>query len=181
MFTNQRCVHRSKTCQTIKHFDDVISTCCENVVEVFESLTTSFWTMDTPLFSGRFRGIWRTITFNVILTITNAISKNLPGFKRHKMASNYDVHLLLYQIVIFFYFYGTKLFNMFVSIWCNTRISVQDCWKWKEVDPLFFINCEIILKLVYTIIVIFFMSMIHDSVNVLKIHHCWIQWNLLLE
>ena len=31
--------------------------------------------MDTPLF----RGIWRTITFNVILTITNAICKNLPS------------------------------------------------------------------------------------------------------
>jgi hypothetical protein len=26
---------------------NVISTCCENVVEVFESLTTSFWSMDT--------------------------------------------------------------------------------------------------------------------------------------
>jgi hypothetical protein len=26
-----------------------------------------------------------------------------------------------------------------------------------------------------TIIVIFFMSMIHDSVNVLQIHQCWIQ------
>ena len=26
-----------------------------------------------------FRGIWRTITFNVILTINNAISKNLPS------------------------------------------------------------------------------------------------------
>ena len=33
-------VHRSKTCcQTLKHFNNVISTCCENVVEVFESLT----------------------------------------------------------------------------------------------------------------------------------------------
>jgi hypothetical protein len=42
------CVHNSKTCQTLKHFDNVISTCCENVVEVLESLTTSFWTMDTP-------------------------------------------------------------------------------------------------------------------------------------
>ena len=39
MSAKQRCVHRSKTCQTLKHFDNVISTCCENVVEVFESLT----------------------------------------------------------------------------------------------------------------------------------------------
>jgi hypothetical protein len=29
-------------CQTLKHFDNVISTSSENVVEVFESLTTSF-------------------------------------------------------------------------------------------------------------------------------------------
>jgi len=43
MSAKQWCVHRSKTCcQTLKHFDNVISTCCENVVEVFESLTTSF-------------------------------------------------------------------------------------------------------------------------------------------
>ena len=35
-------VHRSKPCcQIPKHFDNVISTCCENVVEVFESLTIS--------------------------------------------------------------------------------------------------------------------------------------------
>jgi hypothetical protein len=69
IITKQRCVHRSKTCcQTLKHFDNVIFTCCENVVEVFESLTTKFWMMDT-----------RTITFNVILTITNAISINLPS------------------------------------------------------------------------------------------------------
>ena len=33
---------RSKTCHTLKHFDNAISTCCENVVDVFESLTTSF-------------------------------------------------------------------------------------------------------------------------------------------
>jgi hypothetical protein len=33
----------------------IIFTCCENIVEVFESLTTSFWTMDTPLFSGYLR------------------------------------------------------------------------------------------------------------------------------
>jgi hypothetical protein len=38
--------HRSKSCyQALKHFDNVISTCCENVVEVF----------DTPLFS---RHVW---------------------------------------------------------------------------------------------------------------------------
>ena len=43
MSAKQRCVHRSKTCyQTLKHFNNVISTCCENVVEVLESLTTSY-------------------------------------------------------------------------------------------------------------------------------------------
>ena len=32
MSAKQRCVHRSKTCcQTLKHFDNVISTCRENV------------------------------------------------------------------------------------------------------------------------------------------------------
>ena len=33
---------------TLKHLDNGISICCENVVEVFESLSTSFWSMDTP-------------------------------------------------------------------------------------------------------------------------------------
>ena len=35
----------------LKHLDNVISICCENVVKVFESLTASFWAMDTPLFA----------------------------------------------------------------------------------------------------------------------------------
>ena len=35
----QRCVHRSKNCcQTLKHFDNVISTYCENVVKVFDNI-----------------------------------------------------------------------------------------------------------------------------------------------
>ena len=35
MSAKQRCIHRSKTCcQTLKHFENVFSTCCENVVEV---------------------------------------------------------------------------------------------------------------------------------------------------
>jgi hypothetical protein len=34
--------------------------------------------MDTPLFSGHL-GAFDTLTFNVILTITNVISKNLPS------------------------------------------------------------------------------------------------------
>ena len=40
----QRRVHRSKTCQTlkVKHFDNVFATGENNIVEVFESLTTSF-------------------------------------------------------------------------------------------------------------------------------------------
>jgi hypothetical protein len=39
MSTKQQCVHLSKTCcQTLKHFNNVISNCCENVVDVFESL-----------------------------------------------------------------------------------------------------------------------------------------------
>ena len=54
MSTKQRCVHRSKTCcQTLNHFENVISICRENILEVFESL-------------------------RVILTIINAIS-NLPS------------------------------------------------------------------------------------------------------
>jgi hypothetical protein len=36
----------------VKLSTNVISTCRENVVEVLQSLTTSCWTMDTPLFSG---------------------------------------------------------------------------------------------------------------------------------
>ena len=42
MSAKQRCVHRSKTCQTLKHFDNVLATGGNNIVEVFESLITSF-------------------------------------------------------------------------------------------------------------------------------------------
>ena len=59
----------------VKHFNNIFATGGNNIVEVFESLTASFWTMNTPLF----RGIWCLITFDVILTITNDISKNLPS------------------------------------------------------------------------------------------------------
>jgi hypothetical protein len=51
-----------------------------NIIEVFESMTAHFWAMDTPLFSGHLWALdaW-TITFNIILTINSAISKNLPS------------------------------------------------------------------------------------------------------
>ena len=52
MSAKQWCVHRSKTCQTLKPFDNVFATGGTNIVEVFESLTTSFLKMDTSLFSG---------------------------------------------------------------------------------------------------------------------------------
>jgi hypothetical protein len=53
MSAEQRCVHRSKTCcQTLTHFDNVFATGGNNTVEVFESLTTSFCTVDIPLLSG---------------------------------------------------------------------------------------------------------------------------------
>jgi hypothetical protein len=35
-------IMRSKTCQTLKHFDNVFATGGNYIVEVFESLTTSF-------------------------------------------------------------------------------------------------------------------------------------------
>ena len=39
----KRCVRRSKSCcQTLKHFDNVFATGGNNIVEVFESLTTRF-------------------------------------------------------------------------------------------------------------------------------------------
>jgi len=41
MSAKQRCVHRSKTCQTLKHFDNVISTCGESVVKVYLFLNWS--------------------------------------------------------------------------------------------------------------------------------------------
>ena len=41
MSAKQRCIHRSKTCLTLKHFDHVFATGGNNIVEVFESLTTS--------------------------------------------------------------------------------------------------------------------------------------------
>jgi hypothetical protein len=60
-------------------------------LNVSESLTASFWTMNTSLFSGQLGGIWRPITFNVILIITHVISNNLPS-SGTKMISNYNVH-----------------------------------------------------------------------------------------
>jgi hypothetical protein len=39
---HHNCVHRLKTCQTLKHFDNFFTTRRNNIVEVFESLTTSF-------------------------------------------------------------------------------------------------------------------------------------------
>jgi hypothetical protein len=43
MSAKQRCVHRLKTCcKTLKRFDNVFATCGNIIVEVFESLTTSF-------------------------------------------------------------------------------------------------------------------------------------------
>ena len=50
MSAKQRCV--KNLCQTLKHFENVFATGGNNIVKVFESLTTSFWTMGTPLFSG---------------------------------------------------------------------------------------------------------------------------------
>ena len=79
MSAKKRCVHRSKTCQTIKHLDNVISTCCENVVKSVWEFDNKFLNYAHTVVQRTFRGIWRTITFNVILTITNAISKNLPS------------------------------------------------------------------------------------------------------
>jgi hypothetical protein len=62
---------------TLKHFDNVIfssaktlSKCSKDWQQFFERCTHRCLA---------FRGIWRTVTFNVILTITNAISKNLPS------------------------------------------------------------------------------------------------------
>ena len=58
----------------------VFATGGNTIVKVFESFDK---------FLNKF--LMSHITFNVILTITNAISKNLT-FLGHKMASNYDVH-----------------------------------------------------------------------------------------
>jgi hypothetical protein len=46
MSAKQRCV------KNFKYFENVFATGGNNIVKVFESLTTSFWTMGTPLFSG---------------------------------------------------------------------------------------------------------------------------------
>ena len=76
--TKQRCVHRSKSCyQTLKHFDNVFATGGNNIVEVFESLTTSFWTMHTPLFSGHL-GAFDALS-SYPYNNYNAKSKNLPS------------------------------------------------------------------------------------------------------
>ena len=42
-FPLNNCVHNSKTCQTLKHFDNVFATGGNNIVEVFECLTISFF------------------------------------------------------------------------------------------------------------------------------------------
>ena len=64
-------------CQTLKHFYNVIFTCCENVVEVFESLTTSCWTMDTPLFSRHLRFTYSSNKMSKLDTIVKDYDKNI--------------------------------------------------------------------------------------------------------
>jgi hypothetical protein len=58
---------------------------------VFESLTTSFWKMYTPLIS-RPLGIFGALTsYHYHISVILAITKILT-FKWHKMAANYDAH-----------------------------------------------------------------------------------------
>ena len=54
MSAKQQCVHRSKTCcQTLKHFDNVFATGRNNIVEVFESLAvTQFSLLENILLSS---------------------------------------------------------------------------------------------------------------------------------
>ena len=42
-------IMRSKTCETLKHFDNVFGTGGNDIVEVFESLTTSFFNDGHPV------------------------------------------------------------------------------------------------------------------------------------
>jgi hypothetical protein len=52
---NNVSIFQKTCCQTLKYFDNIFTTSGKNIVEVFESLTTSFWTMETPLFSRHLR------------------------------------------------------------------------------------------------------------------------------
>jgi hypothetical protein len=62
---------------TLKHFDNVIFSSAKTLSKCSKVWQQFFeWCTHRCL---AFRGIWRTVTFNVILTITNAISKNLPS------------------------------------------------------------------------------------------------------
>ena len=145
----QICVHLSQTCcQTLKHFDNVISTCCEIIVEVFESLTTSFWKMDIPLCSGHLRGIWRTITFNVILTITNDTSKNLhPNGTKWRPIMTY-IHSPVYASVSFHRstlircrYQKTVIYRQSeYSINKQHTIIVQQILKWYD-KQIFLLKC----------------------------------------
>ena len=69
MSAKQRCVHRSKTCQTLKHFDNVISTCCESVVKVYLFLNWSILGTGQLLWS---RGGNSNCMFNIIRIFVGA-------------------------------------------------------------------------------------------------------------
>ena len=63
-------------CQTLKHFDNVFATGGNNIVEVFESLLTSFLNDGHTVVLADIEGH---LTLYIILAITNAINKNLPS------------------------------------------------------------------------------------------------------
>ncbi len=91
-----------------------------NIVEVFERLETSFWTI--PFFS-RHLGAFDALTFNVILTITNAISKNLPpsGTKCLPIMSTFTYwgHRRRIHIV-----------NVTYGKYDQVKKKIQSIWNW---------------------------------------------------
>jgi len=111
----------------------------------------SVWEFDNKILSDghtvvkrTFRGIWRIITFNVIITITNAISKHLPssGTKWPPVFLHYDVHWPPEYIVNDFYIIPNDLilinnfwpcsqnfiYKLFIWICCTTITFCFTFW-----------------------------------------------------
>ena len=148
MSTKQRCVHRSKPCcQTLKHINNVFATGGNNIVEVFESLTTSFWTMYTPLFSGHV-GAFDTHLMLSLLYISNAISKNLPSRHFYKSTEtmlqqqvmflfylvNIYISFIVFQFCAFYYYFCIVLEALFSFL---IKIILQKRWPCTVLETYF--------------------------------------------
>ena len=106
---------------TLKHFDNVIFSSAKTLSKCSKVWQQFFeWCTHRCL---AFRGIWRTVTFNVILTITNAISKNLPSsgtkwppIMKYIHPLYFVNHCFLFRFFYFWPWYCKSLLHLWLLI-----------------------------------------------------------------